>query len=173
MTTDNFQKMFDYDLWANQRALESIPSAPSQDEAQRLMGHIVGAQQIWLGRFGAFDELSRQLSEVSGLLQIPVSGAPEPWPKLTIEQCRAALPELHAAWKDLLRQVSSGELTGDVSYRDSKGSEFKNPVADVLTHVVMHSIYHRGQVAAAVRQAGGKPASTDYIVYVRQLAPPD
>jgi len=37
-------------------------------------------------------------------------------------------------------------------------------------HVVTHSAYHRGQVAAAVREAGGKPEATDYVVWVRQSA---
>ena len=37
-------------------------------------------------------------------------------------------------------------------------------------HVVTHSAYHRGQVAAAVREAGGKPAATDLVVWVRQPA---
>ena len=153
MTADQFQKMFDYDLWANQRALESIPSATSQDEALRFMGHIVGAHRIWLGRFMA-----------------SASGPAEPWPKLNVEECGAAIRQLHSAWTDLLSHMTPEKLAGDVSYRNSKGVEFKNPVADVLTHLVNHSTYHRGQVAAAVRQAGGKAAPTDYIVYVRQQA---
>jgi len=32
----------------------------------------------------------------------------------------------------------------------------------------MHSTYHRGQIASAVREAGGAPAYTDYIHAVRQ-----
>lgn len=49
-----------------------------------------------------------------------------------------------------------------------EGVEFSTPMADVLMHLVMHSAYHRGQVALAVRAAGGKPALTDYVVWVRQ-----
>jgi uncharacterized damage-inducible protein DinB len=41
------------------------------------------------------------------------------------------------------------------------GAEFKTPIRDVVTHLVMHSAYHRGQVAAAVKEDGGKPAPTD------------
>jgi uncharacterized damage-inducible protein DinB len=40
-------------------------------------------------------------------------------------------------------------------------------VADVLTHVAMHGVYHRGQIAGAVRAANGTPAYTDYIQAVR------
>jgi len=40
-------------------------------------------------------------------------------------------------------------------------------VEDVLLHVVMHSVYHRGQAAADVRANGGTPAYTDFIHAVR------
>jgi uncharacterized damage-inducible protein DinB len=35
-------------------------------------------------------------------------------------------------------------------------------------HVIMHSAYHRGQIAAEVRAAGLTPAYTDFIQSVRQ-----
>ena len=45
----------------------------------------------------------------------------------------------------------------------------QQPIAkDVLTHVILHSAYHRGQVALAMRAAGMEPAYTDFIHAVRQ-----
>ena len=41
-------------------------------------------------------------------------------------------------------------------------------VRDILTHVFMHSAYHRGQIASDMRQAGFVPAYTDFIHGVRQ-----
>jgi uncharacterized damage-inducible protein DinB len=38
----------------------------------------------------------------------------------------------------------------------------------VLTHVVMHSAYHRGQIATHMRASGQTPAYTDFIHGVRQ-----
>ena len=38
---------------------------------------------------------------------------------------------------------------------------------DILSHVLRHSHYHRGQIASAVREAGGTPAYTDFIHAVR------
>jgi len=37
-----------------------------------------------------------------------------------------------------------------------------------LTHVIMHSAYHRGQIALEMRAAGMEPAHTDFIHAVRQ-----
>jgi uncharacterized damage-inducible protein DinB len=67
-----------------------------------------------------------------------------------------------------LDNLTSEKLDEDLVQRTSKGVEFRTPVRDVLTHLVMHSAYHRGQIAQAVREAGGQPAATDYIVYARR-----
>jgi uncharacterized damage-inducible protein DinB len=41
-------------------------------------------------------------------------------------------------------------------------------VRDILMHVLMHGVYHRGQIAAAVRDRAGEPAYTDFIEAVRK-----
>ena len=40
--------------------------------------------------------------------------------------------------------------------------------SDLLHHVAMHGMYHRGQVAQDVRRQGGEPVSTDLIFYLRE-----
>jgi uncharacterized damage-inducible protein DinB len=55
-----------------------------------------------------------------------------------------------------------------VSYTNSKGELWTSTVEDILTHLVIHSAYHRGQIASDLRSAGREPAYTDYIHAVRQ-----
>jgi uncharacterized damage-inducible protein DinB len=38
----------------------------------------------------------------------------------------------------------------------------------VLTHVVLHGAYHRGQIAADLRAAGLEPPYTDFIEAARR-----
>lgn len=145
-------KLFDYDLWGNREALKSVESLGEQAERpRRLFCHIIGAEQVWLSRFETPDHPNVQ-----------------PRPDLDLSQCRAAIEDLYLRWTRLLSQLTPENLAQDLVYRNTKGVEFRTPVQDVLMHLVMHSVYHRGQVAAAVREAGGKPAATDYVVYVRQ-----
>lgn len=43
------------------------------------------------------------------------------------------------------------------------------PLREVVLQVIFHSMYHRGQAAAMLRQLGAPPPATDYLVYaVRQ-----
>jgi len=41
-------------------------------------------------------------------------------------------------------------------------------VEDILTHVLFHSAYHRGQIALQMRASALEPAYTDFIHAVRQ-----
>jgi uncharacterized damage-inducible protein DinB len=69
-----------------------------------------------------------------------------------------------------LRAIAMGDpetLAREIDYRNSTGTQFRNTVSDILTHVVLHGSYHRGQIARLTREAGGTPAVTDYIAFVR------
>ncbi len=151
-SVDSLRRLFAYDYWANQEALRSIATlAVAGERALKVAGHIVGAQRVWLAR-----------------LTTPDSPSPAPWPPLGVEEASVAISELHQRWNSFLGSLSPERLEEDLVHRNSKGIEFRTPVRDVLMQLVMHSAYHRGQIAAAIREAGGKPAATDYIVYVRQ-----
>jgi uncharacterized damage-inducible protein DinB len=148
-----FRRLFEYDYWGNRQALESLASVNAADgRALEFFNHIIGAEEIWLARFATPEPRSINV-----------------WPKLSLEECRGAVKNLHREWMELLDRLSDAQLAERLAYRNMKGVEFLTPIQDILTHLVMHSAYHRGQVAAAVRRAGGKPAATDYIAYVRQM----
>ncbi len=147
-----YRTMFEYDLWANRQALESLKTVSDSEESpRRFFAHVIGASRIWFARF-----------------ENPDPKSVEVWPTLTLDDCRKAIEEEHARWTVMLARFRPERFDEDLKYRNTKGIEFKTPIRDVLMHVLMHSAYHRGQVAAAVRQSGGKPAATDYVVYLRQ-----
>jgi uncharacterized damage-inducible protein DinB len=149
---DSMRQFFEYDYWANQESLRSMMTTEAPPErALKVVGHIIGAQRVWLGR-----------------LETPGGDAPAPWPPMSLEEAKAAVNEMHERWNAFLGNLSPGRLDEDIVHRNSKGAEFRAPVRDVLMQLVMHGAYHRGQIAAAVRDAGGTPSSTDYIAWVRR-----
>ena len=148
-----FRKLFEYDYWGNREALASLATVgDSSEKPHKTFCHVIAAQRIWLARFAS-----------------PEPPSSEAWLTLSLDECRTAVEELHERWSALLDTLTTEKLSEDLVYRTTKGVEFKTPIRDVLLHLVMHSAYHRGQVAAAVREAGGKPAATDYVVYVRKM----
>jgi uncharacterized damage-inducible protein DinB len=144
-----FRRLFEHDGWANAAALTALREGPAPAKAQRWMAHIVATEWHWLARL-------RQ--EPSAM---PV------WPDLDLERSAAELTELQGEWMRCLESLDEHGLGEGVAYRNSKGEFWTNTVGDILTHVALHASYHRGQIASAIREAGGTPAYTDFIHAVR------
>jgi uncharacterized damage-inducible protein DinB len=148
--TSPLERLLHYDLWANTETLKSLGQAIPPPRSLKWMGHIIGAECLWLAR------LEGQTSE------LPV------WPDLSLKDCGKRLGEVSHQLLDGLVRASSERLTEPISYTNSKGESWTSTVEEILTHLVIHSAYHRGQIAADVRGAGQTPAYTDYIHAVRQ-----
>ena len=141
------KKLYSYDHWANREVARALQAAP---RSVRLMAHIVGTEWTWRSRI------------------LPDSKKMAVWPQLTVEEIGREIEELRAAWESYLATLTPGRLASAVSYTKSKGEHFSNQIGDILMHVVMHSAYHRGQIAADMRACGLEPVYTDFIHAVRQ-----
>jgi uncharacterized damage-inducible protein DinB len=144
-----FRRLFEHDAWANGAALASLRSAPALDQARGWLAHIVAAERLWLARL-------RQEPPT-----MPV------WPDLDLDECALELVELQGDWSGWLETLDQDGLEEGVGYRTTKGEFWTSTVGDILTHVVLHGSYHRGQIASAIRAVGGTPANTDFIHAVR------
>jgi uncharacterized damage-inducible protein DinB len=140
------RRLFRYDEWANREALAS--AAPPR--ALSLMAHVLGTEWLWLSR------ARREPSPVAV------------WPSWTAAECALQVDAVPRAWEAYLGALNDDRLQDAVPYVNSKGEPWSSTVEDMLLHTVLHSAYHRGQVAAEVRAAGGEPAYTDFVHAVRQ-----
>jgi uncharacterized damage-inducible protein DinB len=147
---DYLRRQFAYDEWANREVLKAIRATDgSNQRSLQLMSHIVAAERVWLER----------------LKQVPQS-VPV-WPEPDLAQCEAQVAELGREWLEFLDLITAGDVSQSISYKNTKGEEWTSTIVDVLTHVVMHSAYHRGQIATHMRANGQTPANTDFIHGVR------
>jgi uncharacterized damage-inducible protein DinB len=143
--------MFAYDDWANREVLASLRSAEAPpQQTVRLMAHIIAVEWLWLGR------LKQERKPVVV------------WPELTLAECAQQQRLLPPAWAEYFGALFPGRLAASIAYVNSKGEHWSNTVEDILMHTVMHSAYHRGQIASATRAAGFTPAYTDFIEGVRR-----
>ncbi len=91
------------------------------------------------------------------------------WPRLSLAECEALAAENDSGYMEYLEKLTDSGLATLVCYRNSKGDEYTNSVLDMLTHVVIHGAYHRGQIARVIGGGGGQTPNTDYIAYVRSV----
>jgi len=147
----HLRRLLAWDGWANREAIASLRAAAAPPpRALRFMSHVPAAERLWLGR------LRQEATPVVV------------WPELTLEQCAAEAEAMARAWPGFLDGPPPAELERGVAYRNSKGEPWTSTVGDILTHVVTHSAYLRGQVASELRAGGFEPAYTDFIHAVRQ-----
>jgi uncharacterized damage-inducible protein DinB len=145
--TDALDRLLLYDVWANRETLNFLQRGSPPPKSLRWMSHIIGAEFLWLDRIAG-----RQPS-------LPV------WPELSLPDSDQRLDQLA---KVLPGAARSSDRDRAVRYTNSKGEPWSSTVEEILTHITIHSAYHRGQIASDMRSAGQEPAYTDYIHAVRQ-----
>lgn len=141
-------------LWADARILGLLTSAePSTPlgEPLRLFSHLIAAERVWLLR------LRRQ-----------GGAAPPVWPKWSPTQLKAVAQENARDYRQLIDNLADADLEREIEYANSQGVTFRTSTADILTQVLLHGSYHRGQIAMALRAGGVVPVNTDYITFVRE-----
>ena len=157
-------RLFDYTIWANHRVMRGAALLSVEDYKRDLgssfggvrgtLVHMMGAEWVWLERWkGVSPTAFMDEGEFPDIVALR-----DRW---------AAIEEHRAAW---LRNIAERELAGSFSYRNVQGEPFTSPLWQTVQHTVNHSTYHRGQVAAFLRQFGGKPQATDLVVFDRERA---
>lgn len=139
--------------WANGLAFEwyralpgdGIPAEGSPEApCLQLLSHIVRTEVCWLERLRG------------------ATPAAVIWETLPAHELDVLRRENDVRFEAALR----GEPGRIVAYRRFNGDACATSVSDILTHVCMHGMYHRGQVAAHAARAGlpGMPG-TDFLLY--------
>lgn len=143
----SFERLLDYELWAAAGVARSLSAPQVPDVPRARFAHLAGTHATWL---------ARAHRRTAGL---------KVWPELEVVDVLASLRDSIQAWRVLVE--APGELERRVDYVDTAGETWSNSVGEMLTHVLLHSAYHRGQIASDLRQAGLEPLNSDYILAVR------
>lgn len=148
------QKLAEFDAWANEAlitSLASLPAAsPSDSRLLAVFSHIGAAKLVWLDRIS------------HGATQVEI------WPQLDLPGASAQVRRADERLVALTQKLTLTEITRPVLYRTTKGHSYATALIDVIIHMVNHATYHRGQLANLIKAAGGTPAVTDYIAWVRR-----
>lgn len=138
--------------WANERTLASLRGIPEPPpRAVRALAHVVAAERIYLERVRGDDPFPQDF-----------------WPAWSLDDIAAFAAESARRLPAFVDQCDADALRRSVRYRDSRGGGHDTPIYAMLLQVALHGEHHRGQIADLVRAAGGVPAITDLIVFVRE-----
>ncbi len=163
----HLRRLYAYEKDATRKCLDSLRAARARLEtpgagavaaeaapyirAVEIFAHVQMARRIWLSRIAA-----------PGEVDPPRDGLFPSWP---LERTEKEAGEMDALWDGSILRLVPTQLDRLISYRTSEGTDRAANLHDILTHVVNHSSYHRGQIARLVAECGAKAAITDFIMY--------
>lgn len=148
---DYYFHLFEYNDWANRLVLDKLNEYSNLNpKIYSLYSHIIIAQILWLNR------VREEPNEFKDF-----------WQLLDLDSIKRLNAKSTADWLSLLNGIDEKNLEQSHSYVNSKGNKYSNTLAQILTHVINHSTYHRAQIAQLLRAENIQPPYTDYIGFFR------
>ena len=163
VSADVLRTHLDYSAWASRRLLDAIAELPAEDLTRDFqtaehsvlgtLAHIFYADRSWLWR---------------------LSGGEDPGGLKDSDRSLAVLqadwPAIQERWRLWAADLTDDQAAAMLDYRDRRGNPYRQPVWQLIFHVVNHGTHHRGQVSGFLRAMGHVPPVLDLVDYYRQMA---
>jgi uncharacterized damage-inducible protein DinB len=158
---DDFASLYAYNRWADRRVLEACRKlTPEQYAAEPLPGwssirssvvHIAIVTEGWL----------------RGVAGESIQEVPTEAELATVDEAERLLDRAYEIFQRINPGLTPEQLSEPRTF-SGRGRTAVLPPWAVLRHIVNHSTYHRGQVAAKLRRLGFDPPPTDMIFWVME-----
>jgi uncharacterized damage-inducible protein DinB len=149
-TIDHLRELFRYNDWANRRIIVSLKQAPSE-KARSILSHLLTTEEEYFARLYGKDSTGFNF-----------------WPDLSIDEIGTLARTTWEKYDRLLKRFDEEGLDLYTRYKNSSGVEFENSFRELLSHVLIHSSTHRGNIILKLREEGFEPPKIDYIIYLRE-----
>jgi uncharacterized damage-inducible protein DinB len=161
--TAEISELYAFNRWANARMRGAVAKLPPEDFARDMKSsfpsirdtvlHVMASEWVWLARW----------------LGTSPKAMPPEWQSYTFEQIEQEWDAIETAQAAYVDNLTDEELDRSVAYVNLRGESWTNTRWHLLRHMVNHSTYHRGQITTMLRQQGRDAASTDLVLYYREL----
>ena len=160
----HLEALVQYNTWANQKLVAVIVEAGEENSEivqkssfptiRKTLLHIFDAQEIWMNRLNGISPLE--------------------WPDLSVdhttEQIGKRLLESSKGFESFIANLTESDTAKIINYQNIKGVAFSNSIFEIVTHIMNHGTYHRGQLVTMLRGAGwDQIPATDLIAYYREV----
>jgi uncharacterized damage-inducible protein DinB len=163
---DDFRSLYDYNYWADRLVLDACRKltqeqyaaepVPGWSSVRSSIVHIAVVTEGWL----------------RGLAGESVGNAPSEADLPTVDDAQRVLDRAYELFGSVVPALTPEQLAAPRTFR-GRGRSAILPPWVVLRHVVNHSTYHRGQVAAKLKRLGVEPAATDLVFWAFERLPPE
>lgn len=149
-TAEHLIELFRYNDWANRRIVVALKENECE-RARRILAHLLTTEQEYFERLYGKDSTGFDF-----------------WPKRTVAECGELAKSTAERFEKLLRGFDEAGLDLAARYRTSEGARCENTYRELLSHVLLHSSIHRGNITVKLSESGFVPPKIDYIIYLRE-----
>jgi uncharacterized damage-inducible protein DinB len=149
-TVEHLRDLFRYDDWANRQTISALGASPSE-RSRQILAHLLITKQEYFERLSGKDSTGFDF-----------------WLDMTLEGSVWLARSTHANYTQLLDGADESVLERVAKYKTSEGVAHQNTYRQLLTHVLIHSSIHRGNIVLKMREEGLEPPKIDYILYLRE-----
>jgi uncharacterized damage-inducible protein DinB len=143
-----------YNRWANDRILAAAEPLLGEKPAfadqygvrPDTVLHILQAQEAWMARWRGEPVRETENPSTAELL--------------------AAFARSHETLEAFGDGLGDLDFDRRITYRDLSGDEYVRPLGLLITHLVSHGTYHRGDAALLLTQQGRSPGDLDYVDFL-------
>jgi uncharacterized damage-inducible protein DinB len=139
---EHYLQLFSYEDWAMQKII-SILQECQDSEAIQMFQHILLARELWHNR-------------------VANTNNPFRFDGKSLRECVESYNRNQTEWMSFLENVDDFDVA--VNYKTTENTDKSTKLKNILTHVVNHSTYHRGQITNILK-GKTKLASTDFIFF--------
>jgi len=164
MTLQEIKLLHAFNSWADNRILDAAMAMPAEKAMQDMKSshgsihgtlvHLVGSEKMWLSRWTGKPDVTF------------LSAAEAP----TVEAVKTAWVAVGFETARFLGTMTDRKLQDTFTMKTLKGETYTHVFWEAFQHMVDHCSYHRGQVAAMMRQMGVTPPTTGLINFYRETA---
>ena len=162
MNLSDIKTLYDFNFWATNRLLTVLDGLTKEQYSndmrsshggiQGTLGHILASHEMWLSRWKG-NAMTTTIDNNGGP---PIAVAKQFW------------ATMQRSLSEFLNTLTDEDLAKHISYTNTRGESYSNPLWQMMLQVVNHATYHRGQIVTMLRQQGVKPVNTDIIFYFRR-----
>jgi uncharacterized damage-inducible protein DinB len=158
-------QLYGYHVWANDRLFAHLEQLPKE----AFLGEVTSVFPSVAQTFGHMYKFEQLFMHV--LAKVPNEDI---FPKLsvwegearvsTVDEMRRLFAGVAESFRDLLKRTPDPDKAMTIEH--PQYGSLDTHFSEILRHVVNHGTYHRGNIAAMLRQQGYAGVPTDYMFYL-------
>ncbi|MCU6711062.1 DinB family protein [Paenibacillus sp. J5C_2022] len=144
--------MMEHLYWADGRILDALEESDTKNkELLKLARHVAVAERVWLSRLQGKGSAQYSLWEEAE----------------DLSEIRTMFEENAEQYRAYIEGLEESELDEMIDYANQSGVPFRTSARDILSQVLLHGQYHRGQINRGLRIESAEPVQVDYITFAR------